>query len=158
MKLADHAAQNHPGVSVENEHKDGGRHRLLLVEDIEINRMLAETILEESGFLVDSVADGCDMVEAVKNHSEWYYDLILMDIRMPVMNGYEAAQVMRSMHREDVKTLSIIALSANAREEDKRMHIESGMNSHVPKPFDVVKLISVIDEHISINHPSGNLV
>ena len=158
LKLADHAAQNHSEVSDENEHKDGGKHRILLVEDIEINRMLAETILEESGFLVDSVADGCDAVEAVKNHSERYYDLILMDIQMPVMNGYEAARAIRSMHREDVKSLPIIALSANAREEDKRMSIESGMNSHVPKPFDAVKLISVIDEHISINYPSDNLV
>ena len=120
-----------------------------LVEDIEINRMLAETILEEAGFLVDSVPDGCDAVDAIQNHPMWYYDLILMDIQMPVMNGYEATRAIRAINRADIKSLPIIALSANARDEDKRMSMESGMNNHVAKPFDVAHLISTINEHIA---------
>lgn len=71
-------------------HRDGGAHRILLVEDIEINRMLAETILDEAGFLIESVPDGCDAVDAAS-------DLILMDIQMPVMNGYEATRAIRAI-------------------------------------------------------------
>ena len=135
-----------------------GEHRILLVEDIEINRMLAETILEEAGFLVESVPDGCDAVEAVSKHPLWYYDLILMDIQMPVMNGYEATRSIRALNRADVKTLPIIALSANARDEDKRQSLESGMNHHVAKPFDVAHLISTVNEHIAKSRAENEAV
>ena len=147
LKLADHK----PAKTKElvHEYKSTGKQRILLVEDIEVNRMLAETILTESGFLVDSVSDGCDAVEAVKNTPPRYYDLILMDIQMPVMNGYEATRCIRSLGREDTDILPIIALSANARDQDKQMSIESGMNSHVAKPFDIAHLISTINEHIT---------
>ena len=128
---------------------DGDGARILLVEDIEINRMLAETILEDSGFAVESVPDGCDAVEAFGNHPAGYYDLILMDIQMPVMNGYEATRAIRAMERADAKSIPIIALSANARDEDKRMSMQSGMNHHIAKPFDVANLISTVSEHIA---------
>ena len=131
------------------EYKSNGKHRILLVEDIDVNRMLAETILTESGFLVESVPDGCDAVEAIKNRPPRYYDAVLMDIQMPVMNGYEATRSIRALGREDTATLPIIALSANAREQDKQMSMESGMNSHVAKPFDIAHLISTVNEHIS---------
>ena len=129
--------------------KHSGEHRILLVEDIEINRMLAETILTESGFLVESVPDGSDAVEIIKSRPIWYYDLVLMDIQMPVMNGYEATRAIRALGREDTNILPIIALSANAREEDKKMSLESGMNFHVAKPFDIAHLLSTIDEYLS---------
>lgn len=125
-----------------------GEYRVLIVEDIELNRLLAETILEEAGFTVESVPDGCDAVEAVRSHPMWYYNLVLMDIQMPVMNGYEATRAIRALGREDTKLLPIIALSANARVEDKRMSLESGMNSHIAKPFDVANLITTVNEHI----------
>ena len=128
--------------------KKPGEHRILLVEDIELNRMLAETILEEAGFLVESVPDGSDAVEAIEKHPLWYFDLVLMDIQMPVMNGYEATRAIRAMDRADVRKLPIIALSANARDEDRRMSMESGMNNHIAKPFDIVRLISTINAHI----------
>ncbi|MBR4211605.1 MAG: response regulator [Oscillibacter sp.] len=127
----------------------GGGARILLVEDIEINRMLAETILEDSGFVVESVPDGCDAVEAFGNHPAGYYDLVLMDIQMPVMNGYEATRAIRAMERDDAKSIPIIALSANARDEDKRMSMQSGMNHHIAKPFDVANLISTVNDHIT---------
>lgn len=150
LKLADGTGQQEKSIaSADTEHKAEGEHRILLVEDIEINRMLAENILKESGFLVDSVPDGCDAVEAITNSPLWYYDLVLMDIQMPVMNGYEATRAIRAIQREDTESIPIIALSANAREEDKRLSIESGMNSHVAKPFDIAKLIATINEHIN---------
>ena len=123
--------------------------RILLVDDIELNRMLAETILEESGFSVETVADGCDAVEAFAKHPPGYYDLVLMDIQMPVMNGYEATRAIRALDRPDAKVLPIIALSANSRDEDKRMSIESGMNYHIAKPFDVVQLIAAVNKYIA---------
>lgn len=148
LRLADHAAAQ-PEAVPETDVKADGAHRILLVEDIEINRMLAETILEEAGFLVESVPDGCDAVDAIRDHPLWYYDLVLMDIQMPVMNGYEATRAIRALGRKDTDGLPIIALSANAREEDKRMSMESGMNNHVAKPFDVAHLIRTVNEHIA---------
>ena len=146
LKLAERTAAPRPEAGEEARAK--GERRVLVVEDIEINRMLAETILEEAGFLVESVPDGCDAVEAVAGHEPGYYDLVLMDIQMPVMNGYEATRAIRALDREDVKSLPILALSANAREEDRRMSLESGMNSHIAKPFDVANLIAAINEPI----------
>ena len=128
--------------------KAAGKYRILLVEDIEINRMLAETVLTESGFVVESVTDGSDSVEAIKNHPPKYYDLILMDIQMPVMNGYEATRLIRNLGREDTKILPIVALSANARDEDKQMSLDSGMNAHVAKPFDIANLIFTINQYV----------
>ena len=131
------------------EYKATGKYRILLVEDIDVNRMLAETILTESGFLVESVPDGCDAVEAIKSRPPHYYDLVLMDIQMPVMNGYEATRAIRALGREDTANLPIIALSANAREQDKRMSMDSGMDSHVAKPFDIAHLISTVNDHVT---------
>lgn len=121
--------------------------RVLLVEDIEFNRMLAETVLEDADFLVESVADGSDAVESIKNHPAYYYDLVLMDIQMPVMNGYEATKAIRAIKREDIPCLPIIALSANSRDEDRKRSLKSGMNSHISKPFDVTELLSIINNY-----------
>ena len=150
LKLADYVPKEAPVVE-EIPIKDTDKRRILLVEDIDVNRLLAETILQEAGFLVESVPDGSDAVEAVRNHPVWYYDLVLMDIQMPVMNGYEATRSIRALGREDTALLPIIALSANAREEDKRMSMASGMNSHVAKPFDIAHLISTVNAHIIAN-------
>ena len=118
--------------------------RLLVVEDIEINRALAETVLTECGFEVDCVPDGCDAVDAITKKPEYYYDAVLMDIQMPIMNGYEATRAIRALNHRDAKTLPIIALSANDRVEDRKMSLESGMNAHVAKPFDIEGLIDII--------------
>ena len=147
LKLVQDNTQSLPETI--REFKAHGKYRILLVEDIEVNRMLAETILSESGFLVESVPDGCDAVEAIKNRPSGYYDLVLMDIQMPVMNGYEATRAIRALGRSDTDILPIIALSANARDQDKKMSIESGMDSHVAKPFDIAHLISTVNEHIT---------
>ena len=139
---------NETQPAADEDHHAKGEYRVLLVEDIEINRLLAKTILEESGYSVDCVVDGCDAVDAVKNTPEWYYDIVLMDIQMPVMNGYEATKAIRAIKRNDIPSLPIVALSANAHETDKNMSIESGMNAHVAKPFDAAHLIMTINDHI----------
>ena len=123
--------------------------RILLVEDMEMNRMLAEKILTEAGFVVECAPDGWDAVEAVEESEEGHFDLVLMDIQMPVMNGYAAPRRIRSMAREDVKTLPILALSANAGDEDRRMSMASGMDDHIAKPFDIEQLIATIRKYLA---------
>ena len=145
--VRDEATDNAPIETVNA--LDNYNHRILLVDDIELNRMLAETILEESGFSVETVADGCEAVEVFIKHPPGYYDLVLMDIQMPIMNGYEATRAIRALDRPDAKVLPIIALSANSRDEDKRMSMESGMNYHIAKPFDVVQLIAAVNKYIA---------
>ncbi|MBE5924270.1 MAG: response regulator [Lachnospiraceae bacterium] len=128
--------------------KAKGKYRVLLVEDVEINRLLAEQILLEAGFMVDAVADGSDSIEMVGGNPEGYYDAILMDIQMPVMNGYEATKRIRKLKRKDTKKIPIIALSANARNEDMKMSVECGMNTHISKPFNAEELVGTLNKYI----------
>ncbi len=127
---------------------DFGGKRVLLVEDIEMNREIAEVILTESGFEVESAPDGTDAVDMVKKSAENYYDVVLMDVQMPIMNGYEATRTIRSLDREDVKTLPIIAMTANALEEDKAAALKSGMNDHIAKPLDVELFMNVLAKYL----------
>lgn len=122
--------------------------RVLVVEDIELNREIAEVILTESGFIVETAPDGTDAVEMVRKSEENYYDVILMDVQMPIMNGYEATRTIRSLDREDVKTLPIIAMTANALEEDKETALKSGMNAHIAKPLDIEHFIEVLQNYL----------
>ncbi len=123
--------------------------RVLLVEDIELNREIAEVILTEAGFVVESAPDGTDAVAMVEKSEENYYDVVLMDVQMPIMNGYEATRTIRNMDRKDVKELPIIAMTANAMEEDKEAAIKHGMNAHISKPLDMDVFISVLGQYVS---------
>ncbi|MCM1415066.1 MAG: response regulator [bacterium] len=123
--------------------------RVLLVEDNELNREIAEAILGETGFEVESAPDGTDAVEMVNKAPEYYYDAILMDIQMPVMDGYEATRTIRSLPRKDVKTLPIIAMTANAMEEDKEAALKNGMNAHIAKPLDIGLFLSVLGKYLA---------
>ncbi len=122
--------------------------RLLLVEDNELNREIAEVILTEAGFMIESAPDGTDAVAMVEKSAEGYYNAVLMDVQMPVMNGYEATKAIRAMRREDVKTLPIIAMTANAMEDDKEAALKSGMNAHIAKPLDIELLMSVLRQYL----------
>lgn len=122
--------------------------RILLVEDIELNREIAEEILTDVGFLVECAPDGTDAVAMMEKAEENYYDAILMDVQMPIMNGYEATRTIRNMQREDVKTLPIIAMTANALEEDKEAALKHGMNAHIAKPLDMDIFISVLKQYL----------
>ena len=114
--------------------------RLLLVEDNELNREIACEILREEGFEIDEAADGVIAVEMVRKAPAGYYDLILMDIQMPRMNGYEAARTIRSMKGDERSEIPIIAMTANAFEEDKKAALDAGMNDHIGKPIDIKTL------------------
>ena len=116
--------------------------RLLLVEDNELNREIAQELLEEAGFEVDTAGDGTEAVERVKNSDPSRYSLILMDIQMPKMNGYEATKAIRAM--PEWTKIPIVAMTANAFEEDRKAALEAGMNDHVAKPIDVERLMNVI--------------
>ena len=122
--------------------------RVLLVEDIELNREIAEVILIEAGFEVESAPDGTDAVDMVKKSPENYYDAVLMDVQMPVMNGYEATRTIRNLPRNDVGSLPIIAMTANALEEDKEAAIKNGMNAHIAKPIDIEIFMEVLQKFL----------
>ena len=121
--------------------------RVLLVEDNELNQEIAKTVLEEAGFAVDVADDGTVAVEKIRGAAPGQYDLILMDIQMPIMNGYEATRRIRALD-SPLSGIPIIALSANALEEDKRNSLESGMNSHMGKPFDVQQLLELLRSYL----------
>lgn len=123
-----------------------GKH-ILLAEDNEINWEIAETILMASGFQVDRAENGKICVETFEKHEIGYYDVILMDIRMPIMNGYEAATAIRALDREDAG-LPIFAMTADAFAEDIQHSLDCGMNEHISKPIDVDKLIRLLEKYL----------
>ncbi len=118
--------------------------RLLLVEDNELNMEIANEILCEAGFSVETAQNGQIAVEMVQNSAVGYYDGILMDIQMPVMDGYQASRTIRSLERKDLAEIPIIALTANVLDEDKKKALSSGMNAHIAKPLDVKVMFEVL--------------
>lgn len=118
--------------------------RILVAEDNELNREIAEYLLKEAGAFVRSVKDGSEAVAEFLNAPEDTYDVILMDVMMPVMNGYEATQAIRASEKADAKTIPIIAMTANAFAEDWKASIEAGMNEHLTKPLDAKLLLGMI--------------
>lgn len=145
-------AQNHESANEEASDRSTrerfGKNRILVAEDNELNCEIVMELLTDAGFQIQIVNNGSEAVEAVKNHAAGYFDMVLMDIQMPVMNGYEAAQAIRAMDREDAAVLPIVALSANAMEEDRRKSARSGMNAHIAKPIDFQELMGTIEEYI----------
>ena len=138
-----HTPQNETNVLPDEMEKLKGT-RLLLVEDNELNREIAQEILKEHGFLVETAEDGTVAVNMVKQAAPGYYALILMDVQMPVMNGYDATKAIRAMDDPVRSSIPIVAMTANAFEEDRQHALESGMNDHVAKPINVAKLMDVI--------------
>lgn len=122
--------------------------RILIVDDNEINLEIENEVLKDAGFLVDTAADGSIAVEKVKQSKPGDYDLILMDIQMPVMNGYHATRAIRKIEDPILSSIPIIAVSANTFEEDKKNAIESGMNAHLAKPLDTPLLYQLIQKFI----------
>ncbi len=128
------------------------RKKILLVEDNELNQEIAVEILKEAGFSVDVADDGVVAVERMKTAEPGQYDLILMDIQMPVMDGYEATRQIRALENPDIARIPILAMTANAFQEDKKAAIEAGMDGHIAKPIDVSKLFGILGEII---RPAG---
>ncbi len=118
--------------------------RLLLTEDNELNREIAEELLIDRGFIVDTAEDGTIAVEKVKNAAPGYYSLILMDIQMPKMNGYDATRAIRALEDPALANIPIVAMTANAFEEDRKQALACGMNAHIAKPIDVERLLEIL--------------
>ena len=120
--------------------------KVLLVEDNELNQEIATAILEEVGMIVDIVNDGTDAVERMSEVDEDAYDLIFMDIQMPKMDGYTATREIRTMKNHKKANIPIIAMTANAFEEDRKLSFQSGMNAHIAKPIDIDCVLETMDE------------
>lgn len=122
--------------------------RILLVEDNEINVYVAKLILERVGCKVSVARNGKEGVMMFNSTEEGYYQAILMDVRMPVMNGLEATKAIRNLNRKDAAIVPIIAMTADAFENEKKNTIASGMNYHLSKPIDPELLYKILSEYI----------
>ncbi len=123
--------------------------RLLLVEDNDINCEIAQELLESQGYIVETAKDGSVALEKIKDSEPGYYTLVLMDIQMPVMDGYEATVAIRKLENRELAQIPIVALSANAFAEDYKKSFESGMNAHFPKPINMEELQEMIRNVLS---------
>ncbi len=140
--------------SIITEREDGGKAEekparrtghILLAEDNELNQEIAVAILEEAGFTIDVAENGQAAVEKLESSQPGYYRLVLMDVQMPVMNGYEATREIRRLKNRKLAGIPILAMTANAFEEDRQEAIRSGMNGHIPKPINVDTLMEAMD-------------
>lgn len=121
---------------------------ILLVEDNELNREIAVEILNEYGFLVDTAENGVEAVEKVKNSTSGKYDLVLMDVQMPVMNGYEATKQIRALDDPALAEITILAMTANAFDEDRKKALKCGMDGFLSKPIVIEELISTLQKNL----------
>lgn len=117
--------------------------RILLAEDNDLNAEIAVMILSDEGFICERVADGTEAVAAMENKPEDYYDLVLMDIQMPIMDGYKATRMIRQLEGKKSK-IPILAITANVMEDDKRMALAAGMNGHIAKPINIDALLDAL--------------
>ena len=122
--------------------------RILLAEDVEINAEIMMDMLEMENIKVDHAENGQVAVDLFENSTEGIYSAILMDVRMPQMDGLEAAKVIRSMDRPDAQRIPIIALTANSFDEDVQLSLQAGMNAHLSKPVEADTLIRTLGELI----------
>ncbi len=135
--------EQQPAAEAASANDFSGR-RLLLVEDNELNMEIAQELLRTVGFSVETAQNGQIAVEMVRNSTAGYYDAILMDIQMPVMNGYQASREIRRLENRELSEIPIIALTANTFDEDKKEALSSGMNAYVAKPIDVMVLYETL--------------
>ena len=127
---------------------DLSAYRCLLVEDNELNAVIATDILEESGLQIDHVWDGAQAVEAMQGAADDYYDIVLMDIQMPKMNGYDATRAIRADERAYLRRVPIVAMTANAFAEDVQAARTAGMNAHIAKPLDLKVLAGIMTKYL----------
>lgn len=137
--------QSEQQSDVETEYtNDFSGKRLLLVEDNELNMEIASELLCDAGFLVETAQNGQIAVEMVQNSTAGYYDVILMDIQMPVMDGYQASHKIRNLEKKELSEIPIIALTANVSDDDQKKALSNGMNAYIAKPLDVNVMYGVL--------------
>lgn len=154
LKLAEEASAQSKGIEEIFEASDedeGARmdfrgERILLVDDNTINRQIARGILRAYGFIIEDAENGEEAVKKIEESDSDYYDLILMDVRMPVMNGYEATRAIRSMSDEVKANIPVIAMTANSFEEDIQASKDVGMNAHIAKPIEIPVMMEVLSD------------
>jgi signal transduction histidine kinase/CheY-like chemotaxis protein len=120
--------------------------RVLLAEDNKMNQILAKAILTEAGLTMEIAGDGLEAVEKMKAAPAGYYDIVLMDIQMPKMDGYEAAKQIRALEDKDKANIPIVAVTANAFEEDRKIAMEAGMNGHLAKPYHIPAIMETLQK------------
>ena len=135
-----------PEEKKENKHVDFTGRKILLAEDNVLNQEIALAILNNAGFTVDVANDGTEAVAKMKESPAGTYDVILMDIQMPKMDGYEAARLIRALDDPEKASVPVVAITANAFEEDRKSAYEAGMNGHLAKPYDIDKMMAVLSE------------
>ena len=135
----------HESTAADAHGTDEGKKRILLVEDNSINREIEEELLKNLGYLVETACDGVSAYEVLRNSGPGEYALVLMDIQMPGMDGYETAQAVRRLENEALSRIPIIALSSDAMEGDRERSLRAGMNEHFTKPIDIEALQELID-------------
>jgi len=135
---------------------DFSKKRLLLVEDNDINREIAVMILSQEGFALETAENGAAAVEKVAASAPGYYDAVLMDIQMPVMDGYEATRAIRALDDKALASVPIVAMTANAFREDELAAAEAGMQAHIAKPLDVQKMLATLTDVLTRAEADGN--
>ena len=141
--------ETQPKHSVESDEKERLRgKRILLAEDNDLNAEIAIALLEEEGLQIDRAVDGVQCIEKLERCPAGYYSLILMDIQMPNLDGYQATEKIRRLHDSEKAGIPIIAMTANAFSEDKAKAVSVGMNAHVAKPIDMNILIATMLKYI----------
>ena len=143
-RLSRATEKNAPEAAPAEEKLDFAGRRILLAEDNEMNRMIAEAILTEQGFALDLAPNGEQAVAMVSEAPAGTYDVILMDIQMPVMDGYEAARQIRALADPQKAKIPIVAVTANAFEEDRKLALSAGMNGHLAKPYDIPAMLETL--------------
>ena len=138
-KISDTEVNEYPADKQLEKYSLEGK-RVLLAEDNDLNAEIAVTFMENVGMLVDRVVDGRKCIDSLCEHEAGYYDVILMDIQMPVMDGYEATKAVRQLEDKDLAGIPIVAMTANAFDEDRKAAFAVGMNGHIAKPMNLEKL------------------
>ncbi len=125
--------------------------RCLIVEDNELNLEIAKSLIMLTGMSVETAMNGQEALDILREKPDWYYDMIFMDIQMPIMDGYEATRNIRALHKYDAQTIPIVAMTANAYEKDVQRALDEGMNDHIAKPVEQERLAAVICKYLEVS-------
>jgi CheY-like chemotaxis protein len=137
------------GMGSAGEYDFSGK-RCLVVDDIDINREIIMELLSGTGIALETAANGQEAVEKFGSSAEGWYDVILMDMQMPILDGCSAAREIRVMDRQDAARVSIVAMTANVMEEDIRMVLDSGMNAHLGKPIEIAAMYETLKRQLDL--------